>query len=113
MACEYLKKNGFRVVERNVWRKTGEIDIVLRRGGSLHFVEVKTVLCEEFPEDNSGDEWGPEVNLHEAKIRKVARTGEWYVANADFEGEWEVDGVLVWVRRRDGLAKVRYLPQIL
>ena len=27
-------------------------------------------------------------------------------------GEWQVDGTLVWLRRRDGMARVSYLPQI-
>jgi putative endonuclease len=113
VACEYLKRNSFRVVERNVRRKTGEIDIVARYGRTLHFVEVKTILCEEFPEDDAEDTWGPEANLHQEKIRRVARTGEWYVANTEFGGEWEVDGILVWIRKSDGLAKVGFLPHLL
>jgi hypothetical protein len=74
---------------------------------------VKTNLVEEFPNEKSvDDEYDPSLNLHEAKIRKVARTGEWYVLEKDWEGEWQVDGCLVWLRRRDGMARVRYLPQI-
>jgi len=45
-------------------------------------------------------------------VRKVARTAEWYVMEKDWEGDWQVDGCLVWLRRRDGMARVRYLPQI-
>jgi hypothetical protein len=37
----------------------------------------------------------------------------WFVANAGWEGDWQVDGMLVWLRGRDGRARMRYLPQIL
>jgi putative endonuclease len=113
VATEYLRRHGFLVRDRNVARKTGELDIVAEREDTLYFVEVKTILVDEFPEENGReDEYDPSLNLHEAKIRKVARTGEWYVLENNWEGEWQVDGCLVWLRRRDGLARVSYLPQI-
>ena len=113
VATEYLRRHGFSIRDRNVARKTGELDIVAEREDTLHFVEVKTNLVDEFPEEHdTGDEYDPSLNLHEMKIQKVARTGEWYVLEKDWEGEWQVDGVLVWMRRRDGRCLVRYLPQI-
>ena len=120
VAALYLRRHGFRIVDRNVARKTGELDIVAEKEDTLHFVEVKTVLADEFPcfaEATQGkpreyDEYDPSLNLHEAKVRKVARTGEWYVLEKRWEGDWQVDGCLVWLRRRDGLARVSYLPQI-
>ena len=112
-AAEYLKRRGFRIRGHNIGRKTGELDIVAERDGTLHAVEVKTMLCGDFPEESGDrDEYDPAMNLHEAKVRRVARTAEWYVAETDWEGEWQVDGALVWLRERDGMAKVQYLPQI-
>ncbi len=113
VAAEYLKRHGFSIRDRNVTKKTGELDIVAEKEDTLHFVEVKTILTDRFPDENDpNDEYAPSLNLHEAKIRKVARTGEWYVLENKWEGEWEVDGMLVWLRRYDGMAKVCYLPQI-
>jgi len=113
VAAEYLRRHGFSIRDCNVARKTGELDIIAEREDTLHFVEVKTNLVDEFlNEEYSGDEYDPSLNLHEEKIRKVARTGEWYVLEKQWEGEWQVDGCLVWLRRRDGVARVRYLPQI-
>lgn len=119
VAAEYLHRHGFLIVDRNVARKTGEIDIIARKDKVMHFVEVKSNLCDDFPqgheEDGAGgsiDAYDPSANLHEAKIRKVARTAEWYLAEHDLENEWQVDGVLVWLRHRDGRALVRYLPQL-
>lgn len=113
VACAYLSRHGFRVIDRNVNRKTGELDIVAQQENTLHFVEVKTIVTEKFPDEKGvGDEYDPSLNLHEVKIRKVARTGEWYVLEKNWEGEWQVDGCLVWMRRKDGKCLVRYLPQI-
>jgi len=113
VAAHYLTKRGFILIDRNVARKTGEIDLIMREGDTLSFVEVKTILCKEFPDPNAvRDEYDPSVNLHELKIRKVARTAEWYVMERGWEGEWQVDGALVSLRARDGVAKVTYLPQI-
>ena len=113
VAIEYLRRKDFSLIERNVARKTGELDIIMRKGEVMHFVEVKTVLCKEFLSENSlRDEYSPAENLHAYKIRKVVRTAEWYVAECGWEGEWQVDAVLVRMRFRDGICRVEYLPQI-
>lgn len=113
VAAEYLRRRGFSIADRNVARKTGELDLIAQEGDTMHFVEVKTVLAEEFPqEQDAKDAYDPSLNLHETKVRRVARTAEWYVAETDWSGEWQVDGCLVWLRRRDGMARVQYLPQI-
>lgn len=111
--ARFLKKQGFQIVGRNVARKTGELDVIARKGDTLHFVEVKTLRCREFPEEGRGeDRFSPGENLHEYKIRKVARTAEWYVAEIEWEGDWQVDGALVWIRERDFAIRIEYLPQI-
>jgi Holliday junction resolvase-like predicted endonuclease len=115
IAETWLRKRGFSIVGRNIARKTGELDVVARKGETLHFVEVKTILCEAFPDpadpESRSDSYDPSANLHAYKIHKVARTAEWYAANANWEGDSQIDGFLVWLRR-DGTARVRYLPQI-
>jgi putative endonuclease len=114
IAAFFLQKNGFEIVARNVARKTGELDIVARKGETLHVVEVKTRSCEEFPESSSAkDVYAPFENLHTYKIRKVARTAQWYASDIGWGGEVQIDAVLVWIRKRDGVARVTYMPQIL
>ncbi|MFA5997813.1 MAG: YraN family protein [Candidatus Paceibacterota bacterium] len=113
VAAEYLRRHGFSIRDRNIARKTGELDLVAKKEDTLHFVEVKTILAYEFPDEKKvRDDYDPSLNLHEAKVQKVARTGEWYVLEKGWEGDWQVDGILVWLRRRDGMARVSYLPQI-
>ena len=113
VAAAYLVRHGFCILDTNFARKTGELDIIAEEQGTLHFVEVKTILVEEFPvKQSTQDNYDPSLNLHAAKLRKVSRTGEWYVLEKKGEGEGQVDGCLVWLRRRDGIARVCYLPQL-
>jgi Holliday junction resolvase-like predicted endonuclease len=86
---------------------------IAEKAGTLHFVEVKTISVQEFPVSGGvSDDYNPAMNIHEAKIRHIARTAEWYVAEIDWEGEWQLDAVLVWLRARDGEAQVEHIPQI-
>lgn len=48
MGAEYLKTNGFRVLERNFRTRFGEIDIVAQKGKEYFFVEVKTRTQTDF-----------------------------------------------------------------
>jgi len=52
-ACEFLRRQGFVVVERNFHTTTGEIDIVASKGGDLFFIEVKTRLDRELANDTA------------------------------------------------------------
>lgn len=41
-AVQYLVRNGYQVLERNVRFRIGEIDVVAKKKGRLHFVEVRS-----------------------------------------------------------------------
>jgi len=48
MAERYMKKDGYRILDRR-WRcKEGEIDLVAEKGGEVVFVEVKTRATDAF-----------------------------------------------------------------
>jgi len=42
IALRFLKKNGYRILQRNYVCKLGEVDIIAREKDTLAFVEVKT-----------------------------------------------------------------------
>jgi putative endonuclease len=48
MANDLLKKNGYKIIERNYQSPLGEIDIIAREGKTWVFVEVKTRLTSEY-----------------------------------------------------------------
>jgi putative endonuclease len=48
LALRYLKKNGYRIIERNYVCKMGEMDIIAKEKETLVFVEVKTRTSTSF-----------------------------------------------------------------
>lgn len=41
-AVDFLKANGFNIIEKNYKTKFGEADVICEQNGELYFVEVKT-----------------------------------------------------------------------
>jgi putative endonuclease len=49
-AAEYLKDRGFKILETNYRKRTGEIDIIARKDNCVHFIEIKSQSeTSEFP----------------------------------------------------------------
>lgn len=48
IACTFLKRNGFKILARNIKYKFGEIDILAQKGEDIVIVEVKTKASSEF-----------------------------------------------------------------
>ena len=67
VAAKYIKKKGYKIVERNFTCPLGEMDIIALERKTLCFIEVKTL---------SGKDYGPPeiaVNIHKQhKLSKVA-----------------------------------------
>jgi putative endonuclease len=42
LACDYLQKRGYTIIERNYRCGRNEIDIIAQKGSMISFVEVKT-----------------------------------------------------------------------
>ncbi len=53
LAVRYLKKKGYKVIERNYRCQWGEIDLIARQGDTLVFVEIKARTSSDFglPQD--------------------------------------------------------------
>lgn len=107
IACGYLINKGCEIVERNHWRKWGEIDIICLRKGILHFVEVKTVTRETWSQNNK-DSYEAQDNMHLYKTQRLKRVIETYLLEnkVSYETKWQIDILLVYVDRDQDLLKV-------
>ncbi len=113
-ACMFLMKQGFRILERNYWKKWGEIDIIGENKGVLHFIEVKTVSRENirFVTRETLDEYRPEENVHPKKLERLHRTIETYLLEKKYEGEWQLDVVAVFLDSKNREAKCRIIENV-
>ena len=115
IAAQFLTNKGFTIQNRNYLKKWGEIDIVARRTGKIHFVEVKTVSYETkeyLKESVSRGNWRPEDNIHALKIKKLSRAIESWISQYNYEDDWQIDVIAVKVVPREKFATVKYLPNI-
>ena len=89
IAAAYLKKNGYRIIEKNYRCVLGEIDIIAREKGALVFVEVKTRKSAElgYPEQAVG------IN----KQKKMSQLALWYLQkkNADTGARFDVVAITI------------------
>lgn len=116
ISAVYLKKNGFEILNRNYLKKWGEIDIVARRTGKVHFVEVKTVSYETkamLLSSVSRGTWRPEDNVHSYKLKKLSRAIESWLMEYKYEGDWQIDVMAVKVVTRKKYATVKYIPNVI
>jgi putative endonuclease len=83
--CEYLRTQGFRILERNVYNRFGEIDIVALKDQVLHFVEVKSALTYEQAINN----------ITASKLQKLNRTIATYLQKTKYSMDYCIDALIV------------------
>jgi putative endonuclease len=76
MAEDFLKKQGYFILERNVRSPFGEIDLVAKHQKTLVFVEVKTRRSTDFG--------FPEESLTAHKKHRLGRLASWYLMNRSY-----------------------------
>ena len=118
IACKYLIKNGFEITERNYWQKCGEIDIIAKNKGLIHFIEVKSV-SKEIKMDSvtyeTSDHYRPEDNLHTWKLERLRKTIQVYLAEKSVSDEtnWQFDVITVYFDEKRLISKVFMLENII
>lgn len=102
-AAAYLGAQGCALAEQN-WRcAAGEVDLVVRDGESLAFVEVRTRRGERFGT--------PEDSITERKLAHMIAVAETYVYEHGWEGNWRLDVVAVHADA-DGAASIKWYKNV-
>jgi len=115
IASQYLTNKGFNIIETNYWKKWGEIDIVAKKGGVVHFVEVKSVSYEtqqKLAYSVSHETWQPEELVHRFKLHQIVKALETWISENSYEGEWLIDVMAVRIVPRETFATVKHLEHI-
>jgi len=113
IACIFLERHGFKVVVRNYLKKWGEIDIIARKEGIVHFFEVKSVTA--VYAERFFDAHRPEDNIHGLKRRKIARMILTYFAetDADPNAEFHFHALCVFMDLETRRAHVKWIKDVI
>ncbi len=83
-----LKKQGYKILERNYRTKTGEIDIIAKDGEYTVFVEVRLRKSNNFGT--------PADTIDERKRQKIIKTAQMYAVKNDiYDTPMRFDAVLI------------------
>jgi putative endonuclease len=104
VARHYLESKGHIWIESNWHCSSGEIDLVMREGTELVFVEVKT---------RRGEAAGrAEEGVSANKSRRLLATGSWYLSSHPELGDpiWRIDLVAITLDRSGRVERVTHIP---
>lgn len=73
----YLREQGYQIIEKNYRCKIGEIDVIAKKNHRLVFIEIKTRSSAYFGE--------PEEAVHLMKQRKLIQLAKWYLKDKRIE----------------------------
>lgn len=113
IACTFLEKHGFEIIERNYLRKWGEIDIVATKGGVMRFVEVKSVSHVTSIGSVSHETYRPEDNMHPGKLKRLSRTMETYMLHKKLDCDFQLDLITVKMNMSTREARVELIENII
>ena len=94
LAADYLEKNGYRIVRRNVRLSKNELDIIAEDDDYLVFVEVKTRSC-LYPE--SGEYGIPSRAVDEGKRKNTVKAAKDYIARNYVNKQPRIDVIEVYM----------------
>ena len=91
IALDFLKKKGYKILEKNWKRKWAEIDLVCKKGNKFIFVEVRTLKDQDFH---------PQESLTPFKIKSLLRSVKLYLFEKKlFEVLWQIDFLFVEIKK--------------
>ena len=102
LAADYLKKHGYKIIQRNFRCREGEIDIITQQGDCLVFVEVRT---------KKGSGFGtPEESVTLSKREKLISLANAYLQAFDNPpASWRIDVVAVELSPDNKVSRLEHI----
>lgn len=102
---KYLKKKGYRIVERNFKARYDEIDIIALDHNTLVFVEVKTRI---------GDAYGlPEESITKRKLHSLIRATYYYQhLHPELSTALRIDAIALYFSPDEKVQKINHYENI-
>jgi len=102
IACDFLTRRGYRILETNYRSPYGEVDIIARHQDYLVFIEVRAKRSLKFG--------SPEESITPAKKEKMIATAWHYQQALDNPSPlWRIDIVAVELNQKDEPSRVELI----
>lgn len=101
LACQFMKSNGFQILDRNYRRSGGEIDIIATKENLIVFVEVKTLRdSKRRPQDAVG----------KRKQQKIIKTARLYLCQKSLTNQkHRFDIIAIHIDDENG-SEIKHFP---
>ena len=99
LACDYLTEQGLQLVTRNYSCRLGELDLIMRDGAHLVFIEVRSRRTSRYGL--------PEETVNFRKQQKLLKTASYYLQRQRFDGPCRFD--IVAISRDNKQQSVRWI----
>lgn len=105
LAVEYLKKQGYKILEHNFLKRYTELDIVALDGDTLAFIEVKTRTSNRFGT--------PIESITPWKLKALVRSCQYYKSlHSELPEAMRIDVVSVNLSPGGGVEKIELTKNI-
>jgi putative endonuclease len=102
LACEFLGKNGYQIIERNFRCPGGEVDIVAQQHDTLVFVEVRTKSSQQFG--------SPEESITPTKMEHLRNAAAYYwQSRSNLPESWRIDVIAIEMNRRGRVLRIELI----
>ena len=105
LATDYLKKKGYKIIERNFRKGYGEIDIVCLKDKTLIFVEVKT---------RTSTSYGTPIEaISYYKLKSLVKTAEFYShLHPELPSALRIDAISVMLDHSSNPVSIEHVENI-
>lgn len=103
-AVKFLRRQGYKILERNFRLRSGEIDIIAKDGNQLVFVEVKT--------RSSDNQEFLRASVNRGKEKRLLKTASYYLEKQKYQGLTSRFDV-IFIVANNGKMKIEHLKNVL
>ena len=102
LACEFLRKNGYDIIETNFRCVEGEMDIIAKQKDTLVFVEVRTKRSQQFG--------SPEESITSIKKDRLRTVAERYGLEHDnTPSSWRIDVMAIQLDNNNRAKRIQLI----
>jgi len=114
IACKFLMKQGFSILERNYTKKWGEIDIIAEKESKRYFIEVKSKSVSNLDFVSYETTGRPEENMHPWKMKRLRRVVETYLISKRLGAvDWQFDLLIIYLDLEERKARVKKVENVI